>query len=84
MSLTATANNREACELNGLPGTDLGSGAWLADPEQLVSWQGRLVSFCNDINNQLSQIHSDLSDDHQTLKLFSRGFSCESADSAQE
>lgn len=33
---------------------------WLFDPEQLVSWQGKLVDNCHAINDQLGQIRNDL------------------------
>ena len=48
------------------------SKTWVADPEQLTHWQGRLVSFCNDISDQLLQIHEDLKQNDQSLKLFTR------------
>ncbi|HIF00779.1 MAG TPA: hypothetical protein EYG03_20275 [Planctomycetes bacterium] len=33
---------------------------WLFDPDQLVNWQGELVSSCHAINEQLGQIKDDL------------------------
>lgn len=33
---------------------------WLNDPEQLYSWQGKLVANCDAINRQLTEIQYEL------------------------
>lgn len=58
-SLSASlSDSHPTSRLRGLSSAT--TGDWLSDPVQLAIWQDEIVSHCEKIRVQLSEIHNDL------------------------